>query len=441
VREFLEVLTNPGLLLGGLAEEPLGDDVGHVLAHDPHLLEPGPDPADVLGDELELRVVEEALLQPGDEPQPHVLAGLADFTEVVQIEDLVLVGSAPQVVEKLVNDQEQAVVGVLLVEEPHELGQVVLVALHLVVGREVERDALARQVILEPSADDLAQAGLGGRDLQSDDLELPGDGLGLVGDRLATDMPEQVGGLGQARDQRQQVALAGSVIADDEQPLVVGGREELEIRDEQFVQLLGHAIRDHERLDQLPHGVGRVGLLQLDDRLDGLELDQLGILHGSPVLISVHSLVRWDDQGIDPLGWEEFGMPRFGVGQRPVPVSAAPGGHDSPVAARSLEQPQGIEGQTRIEEDLQVVKQHDVARHLGENVLEEAFDLARPLPLGQSEHPPRQFEIHVDVREAIFSRQRTQHLRLPGAHRPGEEHEAVVPACRIGYRFGKSLDG
>ena len=45
-------------------------------------------------------------------------------------------------------------------------------------------------------------------------------------------------------------------------------------------QLLGHALRDHERLDELPHGGGRVRLLKLDDGLDRLELDQIAVFHG-----------------------------------------------------------------------------------------------------------------------------------------------------------------
>ncbi len=57
-------------------------------------------------------------------------------------------------------------------------------------------------------------------------------------------------------NQRQQVALTCAVVADDEDALVVGGRLELEVGDHQIAQLLGHALRDHERLNELPHGGG-----------------------------------------------------------------------------------------------------------------------------------------------------------------------------------------
>ena len=76
------------------------------------------------------------------------------------------------------------------------------------------------------------------------------------------------------------MALTRAVVADDENALVVGGRLELEVGDHQIAQLLGHALRDHERLDELPHGGGGVRLLKLDDGLDWLELDQIAVFHG-----------------------------------------------------------------------------------------------------------------------------------------------------------------
>jgi hypothetical protein len=52
------------------------------------------------------------------------------------------------------------------------------------------------------------------------------------------------------------VALTCAVVADDEDALVVGGRLELKVGDHQIAQLLGHALRDHERLNELPDGGG-----------------------------------------------------------------------------------------------------------------------------------------------------------------------------------------
>jgi hypothetical protein len=95
------------------------------------------------------------------------------------------------------------VVGVLLAEELHHPREVVLVALHLVVGRKAERNPFACQEILKPAADDLAQARLGGGDLQSDDLELAGDGLGAGRHRLVLDDLHQVGLLSDTGYQRE----------------------------------------------------------------------------------------------------------------------------------------------------------------------------------------------------------------------------------------------
>ena len=63
-------------------------------------------------------------------------------------------------------------------------------------------------------------------------------------------------------------------------PLLSAGDLELEVGDHQIAQLLGHALRDHERLDELPDGGGGIRLLKLDDGLDWLELDKIAVFHG-----------------------------------------------------------------------------------------------------------------------------------------------------------------
>ena len=113
--------------------------------------------------------------KPGDEAEADQLADLADLPQEAQVEDQVVLLAGPQVVEQFVHDQEQPVVGVLLVELRHHVGQVVLVAVHLIVGGEGERQPLAGHEVFEPAADDVAQALLRGGDFQPDDLELPGD--------------------------------------------------------------------------------------------------------------------------------------------------------------------------------------------------------------------------------------------------------------------------
>ena len=241
-RELLKVFPNLGLLLVVLGQQPLGDDVGHVLPDDAKLLEAVLHPAQALGDELELRVVEQALLQARNEAEADQLADLADLPQEAQVENQVVLFAGPQVVEQFVHDQEQPVVGVLLVELRHHVGQVVLVAVHLIVGGEVEGQPFARHEVFEPAADDVAQALLRGGDFQANDFELPGDRLCRLRHVLVLDDLRHVGVFGQPGDERQQVALARAVVADDEDALVVGGRLELQVGDHQVAQLLGHAL-------------------------------------------------------------------------------------------------------------------------------------------------------------------------------------------------------
>ena len=68
-------------------------------------------------------------------------------------------------------------VGILLVELRHHAGQVVLIAVHLIVSGKVERQPLLRHEVFESAADDVAQALLSGGEFQTNDLEFPGDGF------------------------------------------------------------------------------------------------------------------------------------------------------------------------------------------------------------------------------------------------------------------------
>ena len=201
----------------------------------------------------------------GDEAEADQLADLADLPQEAEVEDEVVLLARSQVIEQLVHDEKQAVIGVLLAELRHHGGQVVLVAVHLVVGWEAEGDSLIAEEVLDPAADDVPQALLGRGDLEADHLELPGDRLRPVRHSLVLDDFHHVGLLGDARDQREQVALACAVVADDEDALVVGRFQKLKIREDKIGQLLGHPVRDDERLNELTGILGRFRLLELDD--------------------------------------------------------------------------------------------------------------------------------------------------------------------------------
>ena len=63
-------------------------------------------PAQALGDELELRVVEQAFLQASDEAEADQLAHFADLPQKAQVENQVMLLSRAQVVEQFVHDQQ-----------------------------------------------------------------------------------------------------------------------------------------------------------------------------------------------------------------------------------------------------------------------------------------------------------------------------------------------
>ena len=122
-------------------------------------------------------------------------------------------------------------------------------------------------------------------------LNLPEIAFAALATSLSLTTFSHVGMFGQPGNERQQMALASAVVADDQNALVVGGRLELQVGDHDLAQLLGHSLRDHEGLDELPNGIGRIRLLKLDDGLDWLELDQIAVFHGDAVLPQLLALV------------------------------------------------------------------------------------------------------------------------------------------------------
>ena len=104
--ELRQVLTHQRLLLRVLLEEPLGDDVGHILARDAHLLETVLDPPEAVRSELEARVVEKTLLNTGDKAEARALTELPDRAEEVQVSHQLLLAVGAEVIEQLVKDEE-----------------------------------------------------------------------------------------------------------------------------------------------------------------------------------------------------------------------------------------------------------------------------------------------------------------------------------------------
>ena len=139
--EGSQVLPDFHLLVGGLPEQTLGHHELDILAGDEDLLEAVLHPADAVGHKGKAGAVEDGLLDAGDEAEPQVLADLADLAQEVEIENEFLIFAGPQVVEQFVHYQEQAVVGMLLVEGGHHLLEGTFVIGHLIRRRERIRHA------------------------------------------------------------------------------------------------------------------------------------------------------------------------------------------------------------------------------------------------------------------------------------------------------------
>jgi hypothetical protein len=76
------------------------------------------------------------------------------------------------------------------------------------------------------------------------------------------------------------VRLAGAVVADNKHALVVHRGVEGELPNHDPGDALRHLVGDDIGRDQLLPLVRSVGVEQLDDRLDGLELDEVPVAHG-----------------------------------------------------------------------------------------------------------------------------------------------------------------
>src|SRR5438105_4863676 len=91
LRERLQVSPNFGFLIDGLSQETPGDDELDVVACDEDLGEAVFDPVKRGGHELETWIVEEHLLQAGDDAKAQVLRDFADLAQEAEIEHELLV--------------------------------------------------------------------------------------------------------------------------------------------------------------------------------------------------------------------------------------------------------------------------------------------------------------------------------------------------------------
>ena len=266
-------------LLRTLAQQALGDHVGHVLAGDAYLLEAVLDPPHRVGHELEAWAVKERFLDPGHKAKARQAAGFAQLSEEGQVQHQRLITPRAQIVEQLVHDEQEPLVWVPFLKGAHHADQQVLAVGCLIHRRKRIGDAHLAQCEFHLAQQDVAQAHRRRADLGAHHEELPGNRSGGVGHLRVRQRCSQIGVLGHRRQHRHQVRLACPIVAHDQQAHVVLGLGELQLRDHQPRQDVGHALRDDIGLDQGRRFTLVVGLPKLDDSLDGIKLDQVSVLH------------------------------------------------------------------------------------------------------------------------------------------------------------------
>jgi hypothetical protein len=158
----------------------------------------------------------------------------------------------------------------------HRLDRV-LVVRDLVRSRECVVDAPLLQVLLEFPDDDRAQRGLDRADLEPGHQVSASNGAERLAHGVVAELIEELGVLGECRDDRHEVRLAGPVVADDKDAFGVEVRE-VQVRSDDIRELACHRVADDVGTDKTFGLVRLVGVAQLDDRLDRIELDQLAVL-------------------------------------------------------------------------------------------------------------------------------------------------------------------
>jgi len=102
----------------------------------------------LIGHEGETGAVEDGLLHTRHEAEAQVTTRFAHLTEKAEVEDQLLVLAATQIVQELIHDQEQTMVGIHLVKRGHHLLEGPLVAHDLAGIREGVGHAHGGQVLL-----------------------------------------------------------------------------------------------------------------------------------------------------------------------------------------------------------------------------------------------------------------------------------------------------
>ena len=164
-------------------------------------------------------------------------------------------------------------------ERGHHLLEGALVVRNLVSRREAVVDPPSCQRLLELRADELAEVHRRGAELGADHLEFSGGPSSGVGNARVRKRVEELRVLGDRGDNGHKVRLPGPVVPDDKEPLVVGRLVELDLRDQDRRDLLGHLLAHDIGRHELPGGRLPIGVAELDDCFDRFKLDQIAVFH------------------------------------------------------------------------------------------------------------------------------------------------------------------
>ncbi|SRR5690606_9782353 len=130
--------------------------------------------------------------------------------------------------------------------------------------------------------------------------------------------------------------FAGTVVADDQKSLIILGMVILELRKDNFRNLLGHPFRDHIGFYQLTGPAFGVSFPQLHYSFDRFKMDQVSVLHSISPPFPEISLPQRINKGIDFIILSVLRVIRLGINQRTTLEFAVPCGNDSSIAADLL---------------------------------------------------------------------------------------------------------
>lgn len=180
-------------------------------------------------------------------------------------------------------------IGILAAEGIHHLVEGPFVVRDCAGGGESIGDAKISKVLFQLSHHDLAKRHRRCADLSTDDFELASDsGRGLGHNRIRH-KAGKIFAFGDARYDRHQVGLAASVVAHNQNSLIIRRCLEVHLRYEDRRQAFGQLVGNDERLYELPGGIDVVRVEEIHYCLNRFKLNKIAVFHS----FNTPSYLRW----------------------------------------------------------------------------------------------------------------------------------------------------